>query len=157
MLGYSNTTDAINRHCKGVVKHDTLTKGGTQKTNFIPEGDLYRLIISSKLPSAEKFEKWVFDEVLPTIRRTGMYMTPDNIEELLLNPDTIIALATALKSEQAKNTDLKSQISALEEEMSENKAFTRFVYDLLKKVITKAEDIQNPRPFIDKSNVTQRR
>ena len=76
MLGYDNTRDAIIRHCKGVVKHDTLTTGGTQKINFIPEGDLYRLIVHSRLPAAERFEKWVFDEVLPTIRREGYY-APD--------------------------------------------------------------------------------
>ncbi len=72
-LGYVNTKDAIIRHCKGVVKHDLPTPGGVQAVNFIPEGDLYRLITHSKLPSAERFEMWVFDEVLPMIRRTGGY------------------------------------------------------------------------------------
>ena len=70
VLGYSNTKDAIIRHCKGVVKHDLPTNGGIQTMNFIPEGDLYRLITHSKLPAAERFEKWVFDEVLPSIRQT---------------------------------------------------------------------------------------
>ena len=70
-LGYSNTRDAISRHCKGVVKRDTLTNGGKQEMSFIPEGDVYRLIANSKLPDAVKFEAWVFDEVLPTIRKTG--------------------------------------------------------------------------------------
>lgn len=73
MLGYKDTTNAIKQHCKGVVKHHLPTKGGVQTLNFIPEGDLYRLITHSKLPGAERFEKWVFDEVLPTIRRTGGY------------------------------------------------------------------------------------
>ncbi len=82
ILGYKNTKDAIIRHCKGVVKHDLPTTGGTQKVNFIPEGDLYRLIVSSKLPAAEKFERWVFDEVLPSIRRTGGYGS-QNVEELI--------------------------------------------------------------------------
>lgn len=72
-LGYSNTRDALSRHCKGVVKRDILTEGGEQELSFIPEGDVYRLICNSKLPSAEKFERWVFDEVLPTIRKTGNY------------------------------------------------------------------------------------
>ncbi|MGN0667318.1 MAG: Bro-N domain-containing protein [Huintestinicola sp.] len=66
-LGYKNPKDAIIRHCKGVVKHDLPTNGGSQTVNYIPEGDLYRLIVSSKLPAAEKFERWVFDEVLPSI------------------------------------------------------------------------------------------
>lgn len=72
-LGYVNTSKAISDHCKGVTKRDTLTEGGMQKLNFIPEGDLYRLIARSKLKSAERFEEWVFDEVLPTIRKTGSY------------------------------------------------------------------------------------
>lgn len=71
-LGYKNTNDAINRHCKGVVKHEGLKINGIE-VSLIPEGDLYRLIVNSKLPNAEKFEGWVFDEVLPTIRQTGEY------------------------------------------------------------------------------------
>ena len=74
MLGYKDSTNAIKRHCRGVVKrHLTDSLGRDQITNFIPEGDLYRLIIHSRLPGADRFEKWVFDEVLPTIRRTGGY------------------------------------------------------------------------------------
>ena len=72
-LGYSNTNDALNKHCKGIVKCDTPTNGGVQKLSFITEGDVYRLIASSKLESAQKFESWVFDEVLPTLRKTGTY------------------------------------------------------------------------------------
>lgn len=70
-LGYSNTRDAINRHCKGVVKRDILTEGGNQKLSFIPEGDVYRLVIRSKIPSAVKFEGWVFDDILPSMRKNG--------------------------------------------------------------------------------------
>ncbi len=73
ILGYKDTTNAIKQHCKGVVKHHLPTNGGMQTLNFIPEGDLYRLITHSKLPAAERFEKWVFDEVLPSIRQTGGY------------------------------------------------------------------------------------
>jgi len=74
-LGFTNKRDALLRHCKkeGVVKHDTLTNGGRQRLNYINEPNLYRLIVHSRLPSAEKFEKWVFEEVLPTIRKTGNY------------------------------------------------------------------------------------
>ena len=111
MLGYSNPHDAIARHCRGVVKREgvstTTNQHGvsTQQTNqmsFIPEGDVYRLITHSKLPTAEKFESWVFDEVLPSIRKTGAYMTPETIEKVLMNPDTIISLATQLKELQTK-------------------------------------------------------
>ena len=72
-LGYSRPADAITAHCKGSVKHRLPTNGGMQELKIIPEGDVYRLIAHSKLPAAEKFESWVFDEVLPSIRKTGSY------------------------------------------------------------------------------------
>lgn len=96
ILGYSNPRDAVRRHCKagGVVKHDTPTESGVQPVNYINEGNLYRLIVGSKLPAAEKFERWVFDTVLPSIRRNGGYIP--NIEEL------ITKTATAVVSEVMK-------------------------------------------------------
>lgn len=84
-LGYSNPRDAVNRHCKGVVKHDgvsfTRNQHGVEtkqtiEMSFIPEGDIYRLTARSKLPQAEKFELWVFDDVLPQIAHTGKYEVP---------------------------------------------------------------------------------
>lgn len=81
-LGYSNPRKALLDHCKGVTKRDTPTNGGIQALSFIHEGDVYRLITHSKLPSAEKFESWVFDEVLPTICKTGGYV--NNID-LMVN------------------------------------------------------------------------
>ena len=72
-LGYSRPADAITAHCKGSVKRRLPTNGGMQELKIIPEGDVYRLITHSKLPAAEKFESWVFDEVLPSIRKTGSY------------------------------------------------------------------------------------
>ena len=73
-LGYKVPKDAISAHCKGAVKYRYPTTGGTQSMSFITEGDLYRLITHSKLPTAEKFEAWIFDEVLPEIRETGRYI-----------------------------------------------------------------------------------
>ena len=73
-LGYARPGKAIIDHCKGVLKRDTLTSGGMQSLSYIPEGDVYRLIVHSKLPAAEKFEHWLFDEVVPTIRKTGGYI-----------------------------------------------------------------------------------
>ncbi|MCI9597917.1 MAG: hypothetical protein HFE75_11610 [Firmicutes bacterium] len=71
-LGYQNPSRDVNRHCKNIEKRCTTDSvGRQQETLFIPEGDLYRLITHSKLPAAEKFESWVFDEVLPSIRRNG--------------------------------------------------------------------------------------
>lgn len=97
-LGYKRTADAISNHCKGSVKRRPLqTAGGVQEFVFITEPDLYRLIVHSKLPTAEKFERWVFEEVLPSIHRTGGYMiakqdeTPEQImaRAVLVAQDTI--------------------------------------------------------------------
>ena len=121
-LGYKNTREAINRHCKGVVKRDgvslTTNQHGTSteqtvEMSFIPEGDIYRLAARSELPGAGEFESWIFDEVLPSIRKHGAYMTPDTIRKLLADPDTIIQLATALKEEQGKRKELEAVNSAL--------------------------------------------
>lgn len=72
-LGYTNPRDAIKRHCKGVVKHDTPTSGGVQSVTYINEADVYRLILRSKLPDVETFQDWVCEDVLPSIRETGSY------------------------------------------------------------------------------------
>lgn len=98
-LRYVNTKDALARHCKGVVKHYPLdTPGGIQQVRFITEGDLYRLIMSSKLPAAQQFEAWVVDEVLPTIRRHGMYA----IDDLLANDEFLERAIVQLRAERAK-------------------------------------------------------
>lgn len=102
ILGYSNTRKALNDHVddedKGVTKCDTL--GGAQEMTIINESGLYSLILSSKLPKAKEFKHWVTSDVLPDIRKHGGYLTPEKVEEALLNPDTIIKLATELKAER---------------------------------------------------------
>lgn len=118
-LGYTNTRDAISRHCKGVVKRDTLTNGGKQSMTFIPEGDVYRLITHSKLPEAERFERWVFDEVLPTIRKHGAYMTDDVLAKAIENPDFAIGILNALKAEKEKNKELVSTVAVQKQQISE--------------------------------------
>lgn len=80
-LGYTNANDALKRHCKG--GRETLpprTPGGTQDARFISEPDLYRLIAHSKLPNAQKFESWIYADVLPSIRKHGGYLTPEKVE-----------------------------------------------------------------------------
>lgn len=102
-LGYKRPSDAVSAHCRYTVKHSIphpQSKNKTMEVNIIPEGDMYRLITNSELPSAEKFESWVFDEVLPTIRKHGAYMTNEVIEKTLTDPDYLIQLATALKDER---------------------------------------------------------
>ena len=88
-LGYSVPKDAISRHCKGALKHRYLTEGGEQELKIIPEGDVYRLVIKSQLPKADEFEHWIFDEVLPSIRKNGGYIA--NQENL--TPEQIVANA----------------------------------------------------------------
>ncbi len=82
-LGYANTKDAIKRHCHGVVKRYPIVDslGRTQQVRIITESDIYRLITHSKLPAAQKFETWVFKEVLPSIRETGGYVFSDGTED----------------------------------------------------------------------------
>ena len=92
-LGYTNPNKALRDHTRGErFVHPLETCGGTQQVQFITEGDLYRLIASSKLPSAQQFESWVFDEVLPSIRKQGGYMTARADE----TPEQIMARALML-------------------------------------------------------------
>lgn len=108
-LGYANVRDAIIRHCRCVVKHDIPHPQSADKTiemSFITEGDVYRLITHSKLPAAEQFERWVFDEVLPTIRKHGMYA----VDELLDNPEFAIKVFAELKEERDKRRALESKV-----------------------------------------------
>lgn len=110
MLGYANPHKAIQDHCKNVSTRRTNDSlGRQQEMNFIPEGDLYRLIVKSKLPSAERFERWVFDEVLPTIRKHGAYFTPDVLERTLSDPNYIIGIISAL-AESKKELAMKDQV-----------------------------------------------
>ncbi|WP_418950492.1 MULTISPECIES: phage antirepressor KilAC domain-containing protein [Ruminococcus] len=78
-LGYRRPKDAITAHCKGAVKRRLLTNGGAQEMKMISEGDVYRLISHSRLPSAEKFESWIFDEILPQINHTGGYVSNEDM------------------------------------------------------------------------------
>ena len=95
-LGYSNFRDALRRHCRGVVKRDSPTTSGIQMMSYIPEGDVYRLIVHSKLPSAERFERWVFDEVLPSLRKNGIYITDPLVKQFARDPDFAHAVVDAL-------------------------------------------------------------
>ena len=98
ILGYSNSRDALRKHVdeedKGVANCDT--PGGIQETAIINESGLYSLILSSKLPQAKAFKRWVTSEVLPAIRKHGLYA----VNEILENPDMVIAALTKLKEER---------------------------------------------------------
>lgn len=107
-LGYKDPTNAIKQHCRGVAIHHPIvdSMGREQTARFITEGDMYRLIASSKLESAQQFESWVFDDVLPSIRAHGMYATPQTVEQMLNDPDTMIATLKALKAERQRTQAL---------------------------------------------------
>ena len=118
-LGYSNPRKAILDHCKGVTKRDTPTSSGVQSMSYINEGDLYRLIMKSKLPSAEKFESWVMDEVLPSIRKHGGYIVPQNMTDYEIIAVGLQAsqrvLAEKEKEIQFKNKQLITQQEVISE------------------------------------------
>lgn len=120
ILGYSNASDALARHVddedQKVLKsgNTTLENVPNRGLTIINESGLYSLILSSKLPTAKKFKRWVTSEVLPTIRKHGAYMTPEKLQEVLLNPDTLIQLATELKKEREGRLIAENQVKLLQ-------------------------------------------
>jgi len=124
ILGYTNTREAIRRHCPHVVKRDVGVETGKKadgtpacqiiQVNFIPESDLYRLITHSKLPSAIKFEKFIFEVVLPSIRKHGAYISEETLDEMERNPKYAKNLYKILKTEIAKNNALSKFIDEIE-------------------------------------------
>jgi anti-repressor protein len=118
-LGYKKPNDAINAHCRATVKRSTPISGKMQEINFIPEGDIYRLAAKSELPGAEQFESWIFDEVLPSIRKHGAYMTPATIDQMIASPEFGIQLLTALKDEQSKNIALSGEVAKRDQIIAE--------------------------------------
>ncbi len=108
-LGYKEPRKAITRHTKGGTKYPTLTNGGVQDLVFIYEPDLYRLLVKSKLPLAQEFERWVFEDVLPSLRKYGMYAT----DEVLANDEKFNELKKQLKEERKAMRLQKSKCSEL--------------------------------------------
>lgn len=151
-LGYKKTADAISAHCKGVCEIPTPSNGGVQMMKYITEGDVYRLTFGSKLPSAEKFTDWVTDEILPSIRKHGAYMTENVIEQALTSPDFLIQLATQLKEEQAQRKALEQRVEAdrpkvLFADAVETSQTSILVGDLAKLIKQNGVDIGQKRLF----------
>ena len=109
ILGYERSDNAIRSHVEEEDKltHQISASGQMRNMTIINESGLYSLIMSSKLPIAKKFKRWVTSEVLPQIRKHGAYLTGKKIEEVLTNPDTIIRLATDLKREREEKKKLQ--------------------------------------------------
>lgn len=120
VLGFKNSRDAINTHVfeedKGVDSIDTL--GGLQRMTIINESGLYALVFGSRLPKAKEFKRWVTNEILPSIRKHGTYMTAETIEKALTDPDTIIQLATTLKEEREQRLIAEQQVNELQPKAS---------------------------------------
>ena len=119
-LGYSNPAKAVIDHCKGVTVLETPTQRGIQPIKYGKESEVYRLTMKSKLPNAEKFQDWVCDEVLPSIRKHGAYMTQETLEKALTSPDFLIRLATNLKEEKQKRIEAEQKAELAEQTIKSN-------------------------------------
>lgn len=115
ILGYKDTVNALKAHVDDEDKRgwQITTPSGTQQMTIINESGLYALVLSSKLPTAKAFKRWITHDVIPNIRKHGAYMTPEKLQEAILNPDMMIQLCQQLKNEQEKNTVLRAKNSAL--------------------------------------------
>lgn len=116
-LQYKNPAKAVIQHCKGVTVLETPTSGGIQQIKFITEPNVYRLVMKSKAPKAEMFQDWVYEVVLPTIRKHGAYATPVTIDRMIADPDFAIQLLTSLKTERQKRIKAENQIIVLSDKI----------------------------------------
>ena len=121
VLGYSNPRKALADHVDdedklqddGVTIRDPI--GRDQHPIVINESGLYSLVLSSKLPGAKKFKRWITSEVIPSIRKHGAYMTPETLEAAIMNPDIMIRLCTVLKEEQDRRKSLEAELDRSKE------------------------------------------
>ena len=143
-LGYSNPHDAIKRHCKGVVKHEgvsiTVNQYGTETRQsmemaFIPEGDVYRLTARSKLPQAEKFESWVFDDILPQIAHTGSYSLPSTPEEKI---DLLLEVA---HNQKGKVKEIDERVTKIEKDQKIDPTQYGYIGSLVKKRVQEVKAV----------------
>lgn len=118
-LGYANSSVAVRDNCKHAELFKTNQKLvlelGPRGVLIIPESDVYRLIMRSNLPGAESFQDWVVEEVLPSIRKHGAYMTPATVDEIIANPEAAINILSALVAERKKNDAIQAECSRLKE------------------------------------------
>lgn len=153
-LGYSNPRKAISDHVdaedRGVTKCDTL--GGPQEMTIINESGLYALVLSSKLPTARRYKHWVTSEVLPSIRKHGLYATAETAERLLSDPDFVIRLFTEIKAEKEMRQQLEAEAAAnapkvLFADSVEASKSSILVFDLAKLIRQNGVDIGGKRLF----------
>ena len=125
-LGYSRPNEAVSTHCKGTVKRRTPTTSGVQEMLFIPEGDVYRLISRSKLPAAERFEVWVFDEILPSIRKYGGYMAgQEELTDAELLANAMLVANRVIEDRERQIKELMEENKELEEDANYTRTILR--------------------------------
>lgn len=153
-LGYKDTVNAMKQHIDGEDKlgWQITTSGQKREVTVISESGVYSLIFGSKLPKAKEFKHWVTSEVLPAIRKHGGYLSPEKIEEVLSDPDTIIKLATNLKEEQAKRREAEAKLEKAKPKMIFADAVsaseqTILIGDLAKLIKQNGHDIGQKRLF----------
>lgn len=140
-LGYKDTTNAIKQHCRWVVKRHLPHPQSPEKTievNFIPEGDVYRLVASSNLPGAERFESWIFDEVVPSIRKTGGYIASSKELQAIFMLDS-------------RTVEHEQRITALEDSMVIDYGQQRTLADLVNDTVVKALGGKDSAAYMNKS------
>lgn len=117
LLGYTNSSKAMGDHCKGVTKRYPLqTAGGVQELRVLSEGDTLRLIVNSTMPAAQEFEAWVFDDVLPTIRKTGSYQRPlSPAEQLLANAQVMVDMERRQDRIDQAVAGIETRVSSVEQ------------------------------------------
>jgi prophage antirepressor-like protein len=116
-LGYARPLDAISAHCRYTTKRSIPHPQSPDKTievNVIEKGDIFRLAAKSELDGADEFESWIFDDVVPSVLKDGVYMTPDVLEQALLDPDYLIKLATQIKTEREGRIVAEHKIKELQ-------------------------------------------
>ena len=113
-LGYKRPAGAISMHCKGVSVLATPTPGGVQEMKYITEGDVYRLIIRSQLPSAEQFETWLFDTVVPSIRQHGVYITDPMLQKMMDNPGLLEKIIDTMVAERNRANSLTAKLAEVQ-------------------------------------------
>lgn len=147
-LGYARPSEAISKHCKGTLKRRIGVQTGVKANGepavqqiemlFIPEGDIYRLAARSELPGAEEFERWIFDEVLPSIRKHGLYATADTVDKMLADPDTAIRMLGEIKAEREKRRQLEYENARKDQIIADFEPIRQYVDTILESTGTMA-------------------
>lgn len=132
-LGYSDTFGALKKHVDGEDKLVCQIDSAGQKRDatVVNESGLYSLVLSSKLPTAKKFRRWVTSEVIPSIRKHGAYITPDTIDKMIATPEFGIKLLTALKDEQEKNRVLEAENALQKQAIADFEPIKQYVDTIL--------------------------